>query len=132
MKASLPTERQVQRAILQMCGVAFPDVLIHASPNGAHLAGDNRSRFMQMGALKGDGLKPGWPDLTCVWDHGTAYMEVKRPGRRNRVSAEQELIHLMLRERRYPVLVVTSPEEAFNFLRGVGAPTNVREWREAA
>ena len=35
----LPSERQVQRSILAMCGVCFPDVFITAIPNGAHLAG---------------------------------------------------------------------------------------------
>lgn len=132
MKPPVPNERQTQRAILRMCGIAFPDVLIHHSPNGAHLSGRDINRFMQMGALKGDGMKPGWPDLVFVWNHGTAYMEVKRPGRAKAVSIEQLRIHAQLAECGYPVRVVTSTEEAFAYLKERGAPTSVREWREAA
>lgn len=128
----LPNERQTQRAILRMCGLCFPSVLIHHSPNGAHLAGRDAARFMQMGALKGDGMKPGWPDLECLWNHGIAYMEVKRPGCAGRLSAEQENMHRQLAERGFAVAVVTSSEEAFSFLKERGAPTNLREWREAA
>jgi VRR-NUC domain len=132
MKPPVPTERQVQRAILEMMGVAFRDVLVHHSPNGGHLAGDEGARFRQVGALKGDGMKPGWPDLTCVWNHGTAYIEVKRPGCAGRLSPDQKRIHAELAERGYPPAVVTSPAEAYAFLRERGAPTSVREWKEAA
>jgi hypothetical protein len=52
----LPTERQVQRAILAMAGTCFRNVFITAIPNGAHLAGDRVARFKQAGALIGDGM----------------------------------------------------------------------------
>lgn len=130
MNAPLPTERQTQRAILQMMGHAFPRVIVHHSPNGGHLAGDDMARFRQVGALKGDGMKPGWPDLTCVWNHGTAYIEVKRPGQAKRLSPEQKKIHAELAECGYPPAVVTSPKEAFAFLKERGAPTNLRGWGE--
>ena len=45
MTAAQPTERQVQRAILQMIGVCFRETIYHHSPNGAHLAGNNTSRL---------------------------------------------------------------------------------------
>jgi len=48
-KAPVPTERQVQRAILDMMGIAFPDVFVTHIPNGAHLAGGDEARFKQMG-----------------------------------------------------------------------------------
>ncbi|HEU4805188.1 MAG TPA: VRR-NUC domain-containing protein [Nitrobacter sp.] len=127
----IPTERQVQRAILDMAGICFPGVLIHHSPNGAHLAGEEGARFRQVGALKGDGMKIGWPDLMCVWNHGTAYIEVKRPGSASRITPDQAKIHAELAECGYPVAVVTSPEEAFLFLRGRGAPVKV-QWRVVA
>lgn len=133
MKPPVPTERQVQRAILSMMGTAFRSVLVHHSPNGGHLAGNDEARFKQVGALKGDGMKVGWPDLTCVWNHGIAFMEVKRPGYSpSQVSKQQIEIHERLAEMGFAPAIVTSPDEAFAFLRERGAPTNVREWRAAA
>jgi hypothetical protein len=52
--APIPTERQVQRSILQMMGLMFPRVFVTHVPNGAHLAGGDTSRFKQAGALKGN------------------------------------------------------------------------------
>src|ERR1044071_4234599 len=107
MKPPLPTERQIQRSILAMAGVAFPGVLLTHIPNGAHLSGDDRARCMQMGALKGDGLKIGFPDLVAIWDHGFAFIEVKRPG--GKMSPAKESMHVLLGEMGYPPAVVTSP-----------------------
>jgi hypothetical protein len=132
-KAPPPTERQVQRSILQMMGTAFPSVLVHHSPNGGHLAGDKIARFMQVGALKGDGMKIGWPDLTCVWNHGIAFMEVKRPGYTpSQVSSQQREIHAQLAEMGFAPAIVTTSAEAFSFLRERGAPCRIQGWREAA
>ena len=128
-----PTERQVQRSILQMMGTAFPRVYVAHVPNGAHLAGDKLERVMQMGALKGDGLKNGFPDLVCYWNHGHALMEVKRPGYRpSDVKPAQVETHAILSEMGFTPAIVTSPEEAFAFLKDRGAPSTVREWRRAA
>jgi hypothetical protein len=133
MKIAPPTERQVQRSILQMMGTCFPSVLVHHSPNGGHLAGDREARFKQVGALKGDGMKTGFPDLIAVWNHGIAFMEVKRPGYTpSCVSPQQRQIHAQLAEMGFTPAIVTSPEEAFAFLKERGAPTNVREWGIAA
>lgn len=129
--APLPTERQVQRAILQMAGTCFRHVLIHHSPNGAHLAGNSSARFRQMGALLGDGMKPGWPDLTCVWGGGVAFIEVKRP-KLGKLSIQQEGIHEILRGFGWPVATVTSQEEAFEFLKSCGAPCNAEIMGRAA
>lgn len=128
-----PKEREVQRNILRMAGRAFPTVLIHHSPNGGHLAGDKLARFKQAGALKGDGMKPGFPDLICFWKHGVAMMEVKRPGYTpSDVKDDQIKIHAVLAEMGFTPAIVTSPAEAFAFLKERGAPTSIREWREAA
>lgn len=118
----LPTERQVQRAILAMCGVSFPDILIFHIPNGAHLAGNMVARFKQMGALKGDGFKPGVPDLLCLWSPTDGcFIEVKRP-KAGKLSDEQKAIHTRLIDLCWPVATVTCIEEAYTFLRQCGAP----------
>lgn len=122
MNAPLPTERVVQRSILKMLGVSFPRVYCMAIPNGAQLAGSATSRFKQMGALKGDGLKVGAPDLLCLWSDGKgAFLEVKRP-KTGRVSDEQKAVHGKLADIRWPVAVVTSVDAAYDFLRACGAP----------
>jgi hypothetical protein len=122
VKPPVPTERQVQRSILAMMGRLFPRVFVTHIPNGAHLAGGDTSRFKQMGALKGDGLKPGFPDLACYWNHGHALIEVKRPGCGSHVSDAQRSVHATLAECGYPVAVVTSADEAMQFLIERGAP----------
>jgi hypothetical protein len=120
--SELPTERQVQRAILKMCGTCFREVFITAVPNGAHLAGNDVARFKQMGALKGDGLKIGFPDLLCLWRPGKGCsIEIKRP-KLGRISPDQERVHGILDELEWPVTTVCSTEEAYHFLIACGAP----------
>jgi hypothetical protein len=116
-----PTERQVQRAILEMCGQLFPDVYIHHSPNGAYLGSNPRDRAIRGGALKGDGTKAGFPDLICLWDGGAAFLEVKRP-KGSTVSDDQKASHERLRSINWPVAIVKSREEAHAFLKAAGAP----------
>jgi hypothetical protein len=105
-----------------MAGTCFRGVYITAIPNGAHLAGDDTARFKQMGALKGDGLKTGFPDLLCIWHPGKGCsLEVKRP-KLGRMSEDQERVHERLRSLEWPVATVTSQEEAYMALRAFGAP----------
>lgn len=124
----LPTERQVQRSILAMCGLCFPDVFITAIPNGAHLAGNERQRAMLMGSMKGDGLKVGFPDLLCLWNHGHgALIEVKRP-KLGKLSDAQIVLHERLRKIGWPVFVITTTHGAFTILRHIGAPWSGIGW----
>jgi hypothetical protein len=117
---SIPTERQVQRAILQMCGLLFPDVVIHHSPNGTFL-GSARDKAIRGGASKGDGTKAGWPDLECFWQGGGCFLEVKRP-KTGVLSDNQKAIHERLSAVGWPVTVVRSPDEAHAALCAAGAP----------
>lgn len=122
----LPTERQVQRSILRMMGTCFKDVLAVHVPNGAHLAGNDAERSRQMGALLGDGLKKGFPDVLCLWSPGKgALLEIKRP-KLGRLSSEQEAMHETLRRLRWPIETVTSQEDAYQFLVECGAPCSAR------
>lgn len=118
----LPSERMIQRSILHMCGTCFRDVLIIHVPNGAHLAGNSTARFKQIGALKGDGFKPGVPDLLCLWSPcDGCFIEVKRP-KLGRLSEEQKAMQQKLIDLCWPVATVTSLEEAYAFLSQCGAP----------
>jgi hypothetical protein len=116
----VPTERQVQRAILQMCGAVFPDVFIHHSPNGAFL-GSPRDRAIRGGVMKGDGCKAGFPDLIFVWDGGLAFVEVKRP-KQSTLSDEQKRVHETLRGMGWPVAIAKSADDVHAFLKTCGAP----------
>ena len=116
-----PSERQVQRSILRMIGTCFRECLVHHSPNGAHLAGGEVARFKQMGALLGDGMKRGWPDLIVLWSPNKGCLiEVKRQG--GRLSPEQKAMHELLQSLRWPIATVRSFEEAYLFLVACGAP----------
>ena len=118
-------ERQAQRQILAMVGRCFPSAFVHHSPNGGHLAGDGGARYRQVGALKGDGMKPGFPDLAVYWNHGHCLLEVKRPRYTpSMVSPDQVRVHQSLAEMGWPVAIVTGEEEAFQVLRDRGAPWN--------
>ncbi|MGJ0508907.1 MAG: VRR-NUC domain-containing protein [Methylocystis sp.] len=124
----LPSERQVQRLILRMIGVCFPSVFVTAIPNGAHLAGNATARFKQIGALKGDGMKVGMPDLLILWPFNQgAFIEVKRP-KTGRLSEEQKAVHAVLTGLGWPVATVNSPDNAYRFLRDQGAPWSGVEW----
>ncbi len=129
MNAPLPTERQVQRAVLKMMAVCFPNVVAHHSPNGAHLAGSPGARFKQIGALKGDGTVMGWPDLTCLWARGQrgCLFEIKRP-KGGVVSDAQKACHERLERAGWPVTIITSPDEAYAYLKAAGAPWSGVVW----
>lgn len=56
--------------------------LIIAIPNGAHLAGDDKQRGMQMGRLIAMGVKPGAADLFVPLARGEwhgLFVELKKP-----------------------------------------------------
>jgi hypothetical protein len=110
-----------------MCGICYPRVFIHHSPNGVFL-GSMRDKAVRGGAMRGDGTKAGFPDLLCLWSPGTGcMMEVKRP-KAGRLNDNQKAVHGRLAEIRWPVAVVTSVEEAYQFLFEQGAPRD-RELR---
>lgn len=77
------SEHDEQQAVCQYLDTVYPDVLYHANPNGAWLAGNKGQRMGQMRKLKGEGLLPGVSDLFIaeprgIW-HGF-YLEMKDVG----------------------------------------------------
>ena len=123
MNAPIPTERQEQRAILKMIGLSFPKVIYHHSAV-TRLVGTPKQRGMQMGALKGDGFKSGFPDLVLLWPAGKcAFLEVKR-SKGGKVSPEQAKFHETLVGMGHLIAVVTGTDEAYMTMRRWGAPWN--------
>lgn len=110
------SERDVQRAIirdLKKVGVGYAHV-----PNGAHLSGDGVARAKQMGALIGDGLYKGFPDLIVFKKGRMGLLEVKSEG--GKVSDSQKDCHAHLAEEQIPFAVVRSPLDAFDTLKAWG------------
>lgn len=86
MKPESVIQRQI-RSYLSARGIESVAV-----PNGAVLAGDARSRAIQMNALKRDGLKVGFPDLLAFCPKGRiGFIEVKVEG--GKLSPAQEDCH---------------------------------------
>lgn len=111
-------ERPIQRAnvhLLSMMGY----LVIH-TPNGSHLAGNAIARAKQTHALKADGVRPGFPDLTVI---GRApqigFIEVKREGRTtldpDQVWWRDELLRLG-----FPWALVNTPDGGAQVLRDWG------------
>lgn len=121
MKPPIPTERELQRAILKMCRSCFPDVFIHHSPNGARSGSSRKSRMITGGIAKADGAVAGFPDLACYWDGGHLLLEVKRE-KGGVVSDAQKAVHRRLSDIGWPVSIVRCEGEAWGALVDAGAP----------
>jgi hypothetical protein len=103
-------EAQIQAAIVDR--LRFHGVLAVSVPNeGRRSAATGR-------ALKGTGMRPGFPDLICMQAGRVMFLEVKAP--RGRLSASQEIFHDELQRQGMQVAVVRSQDEAVAALRGAG------------
>ena len=79
-------------------------------PNGAVLAGDARSRAIQMNSLKRAGLKVGFPDLIAIAPKGQiGFVEVKCEG--EQLSDKQKAVHEWLIVFGHKVAVCRSVED---------------------
>jgi len=108
-----PIQRDIVKALRRM------GYIVHHSPNGAPLGGDQMARAKQAAVLKADGRVEGWPDLVVIdrqWRH--AYFEVKRPG--GTVSADQERVAAAMLRRGGLVAFVCSLDEALASLKEWG------------
>ena len=122
-----PTERQIQRTILQMAGVCFPlpYTIIHHSPNGVFL-GSAKDKAIRGGAMKGDGTKAGFPDLIVLFRGRGVLLEVKSAT--GRLTDSQKDLFPKLEAISWPVTVVRSAKEAYDALKAAGAPWSGVEW----
>lgn len=104
-------EAALQRSIIDR--LRWLGVLCHHSPNEGKRAAVTGRR------LKGEGMRPGWPDLACYGTGGEhALLEVKAP--KGRLSPAQVECHATLRMHGAFVAVVTSQDEAVQALRDAG------------
>jgi hypothetical protein len=78
-------------AVAKWRGIPLAE-LAYAIPNGAHLAGTERQRAMQVSRLKRMGMQPGFPDWCLpipAAPYAGLYVEMKRR-QGGRVSADQK------------------------------------------
>lgn len=110
----LGSEIERQTTFLGMLRLAAPTVMAWAVPNG-----HNRGLKDRVKAKK-EGLKAGVPDLTVVWNHGTAFIEFK-DGKGNPDANQIDLLNY-LQDAGHHCAVVRSPEFAIELLGLWGAP----------
>lgn len=111
-----PSEREVQRQIVR--GLRKLGMIVHHSPNGAHLAGDSWSRMKQSAALKADGCMDGFPDLIVLSAGRCCLIEVKREG--GALSDDQVRFADACNRSFVPCFAVCSLDMALDKLRGLG------------
>ena len=111
--APAASEAQIQRAIID--AMRWRGVLAVHVPNAGKRSAVAGRR------LKGEGMRPGFPDL-LLYAHGVhALIEVKRPGYRpSDVSDAQREMHATLTEHGARVTVVDSVDAALAFARAAG------------
>jgi hypothetical protein len=103
-------EALIQRAIISR--LRWLGVLAVSVPNeGKRTAVTGR-------ALKGNGMRPGFPDLICMQAGRVAFLEVKAPA--GRLSHTQGEFHEELRRQAMFVAVVRSQDDAVSALRDAG------------
>ena len=116
-RAGAPSERVVQREIVR--SFRQLGLIVHHSPNGAQLPGDDVARFKQAAVLNADGLMPGWPDLILFNRRGAVgLLEVKREG--GHLSADQERVMGLLTRWNVPNAAVCTLDEALAVVRAWG------------
>ncbi len=119
------TEHDIQSALFtwaQLQTVQHPELgLMFAIPNGGkrEKRQDKKGRWFSPAAqkLKKEGVKPGVPDIFLPCARGGSYglfIEMKAPD--GKVSPDQSVIHKLLREEGYAVIVCYSLESAITLI----------------
>lgn len=119
MKASAPTELQIQASLRQWLYYAAPTVHLVAVPNAA-----KRSPWAAR-QVKQEGLAKGFCDLIAFAPGGKiAFLEMKSA--KGRVSPDQSEWLLRLNQMGFHAAVCRSAEEAVAFLARLGFPIRER------
>lgn len=104
MRAETRLQREIRKYL------ALHGLRSVACSNGAVLAGDARSRAIQMNTLKSAGLTPGYPDLIVYGPDGfIGHIEVKLEG--EKLEPKQVEVHAWLTEWGQSVAVCRSLED---------------------
>jgi hypothetical protein len=100
-----PTERRIQRAILRRLRELLPaEAFVFHVPNQILAPAETLDAREYGGALLGDGMVPGVPDLFVLHAGRACALEVKKPG--VSLSPAQEAVHDRLARAGVPVATV--------------------------
>jgi hypothetical protein len=122
----IPTEHEEQVTLVNWFRWKFPGVLIHAIPNGAHLAGSTRLRQAKVVRMKQEGLVPGVPDLHVpAWD---LWIEMKRR-KGGRLSEDQREQIAYLQSIGDTVLIAEGVDDAVDQITALRARQRAEEAR---
>lgn len=91
-----------------------PDIIVHATPNGGRQSDWARIRGKRMGVYA------GWPDTTCDWIDGGAYIEFK-DGTGKPEDAQIECLNRLHGIGRH-VAICRTAKGALAWLKDIGAP----------
>ena len=123
-------EHDTQAAFVNWCQwnqAKYPMLaLAFAIPNGAHLAGDARTRAIKMARLKAEGFKSGVPDWHLPYRSGGyegLWIEFKHG--KNKTSADQDNYIALLERYRHCVQVCYNVDEAIKTVEEYLNPTEL-------
>ena len=95
-------ETYLHKACLEYVRAAYPEVIIHHSPNELGLSGVNaRNEVMKRKAM---GMRPGWPDFELFYMERVLFIELKVEKRK--VTKLQSECHADLTMNGFPVLII--------------------------
>lgn len=97
-KTIYSSEHQEQKALVNWFRLTYPNYLLVAVPNGG-----NRD-LIEAKKLKDEGVLKGFPDLICVADKKSFFIEMKKK-KGGVLSKEQIRVHQLLMNLGYTVLV---------------------------
>lgn len=124
MSAILPSEREIQRQIIDWLNLALPfgSVVHHAANEAApDPARSKRATAAYFGNRRKDGVLDGFPDLILLIPPGRAVLlEVKKHN--GRVQPEQDELLCRISVAGFPVGVVRSTEDTRDVLTRAGIP----------
>lgn len=104
-------------SVMQYLRIAAPIAEALHIPNGGY------RRAFEASILKGMGVKAGCPDILIMWPIGkSAFIELKAPDSKGRLSESQKTFHEKLKILGIPCTVCTSIESVGDFLRSIGVP----------
>jgi len=103
-------EAGLQKAILQYC--LWRGIFAHHSPN------EGKRTAITGRRMKAEGMRSGYPDLTCVGRGNVLFLELKAPG--GVLSDAQKQCHANMRRAGARLAVVRSVEEAEIAFRDAG------------
>jgi len=115
MSTIAPKRRGSPEAAIQR---AIRDRLLFHGVMSVHVPNAGKRTIASGHRLKGEGMRPGFPDLICIGNGRTIFLEVKAP--KGRLSPAQEDCHADMRRAGAVVAIVFDQDQAVAECRRAG------------